>query len=284
MACFHYVNLDGSEENFESEDATIWRRSRLYGDDRPEPYQWVWVYEVTHLPELPPGFVLVRDYDQAGEVALEASESRNKVHTGRKFRLLEAKRAQRFIQSMGCELIPELYALGKAQKPKMPPASDSQSEDDVLAHPEPQEQQEPVAVGFEVISKVPINNKKKAVLFIFGQLRDSREIDGIAIERLTSDIAMRTSERFPRLGKITPQHVNYALKELKEFQPYYRQRTKSVKTFSASGDKTRYLLEGNQSDDVDSKEALDAPMDERERQAFIAQLADSQKRCGRHGN
>ena len=95
---------------------------------------------------------------------------------------------------------------------------------------------------------------------------------------------MRTSERFPRLGNITTQDVNYALKNVNEFQPYYRKRTKSVKTFSASGDKTRYLLEGNQSDDVDSKEALDAPMDERERLALIAQLEDSQKRCGRHGN
>jgi len=166
-------------------------------------------------------------------------------------------------------------------EPEMPPVSDSRSEDDVLAHPEPQE---PEAADFEIIGGVPMNIKKNAIVTRFYQLLKNGEIDGIEIERLTSDIAMRTSERFPRLGKITPQDVNYALKKLKEFQPYYRQRTKSVKTFSASGDKTRYLLEGNQSDDVDSKEALDAPMDERERQARIAQLKDSQERCGRHGN
>jgi hypothetical protein len=131
MACFRYKRLDSppdtdnpdDDEIFESDDATIWRRSMLCGDDRPEPYQHVRVYEVTHLPELPPGFVLVRDYDQADEVALEASESRNKVkvHTGRRFRLLEAKRAQRVIQAMGCELIPELYALSKPQAAQMPP-------------------------------------------------------------------------------------------------------------------------------------------------------------------
>lgn len=129
MACFHYKRLDSppdtddpdDDEIFESENATIWRRSKLCGGDRPEPYQWRFVYEVTHFPELPQGFVLVRSYDEVSELVLEASDAAHGAHTGREFRLLKAARAQRFIQAMGCELIPELYALSKAQKTEMPP-------------------------------------------------------------------------------------------------------------------------------------------------------------------
>ena len=129
MACFHYKRLDSPPDTddpdddliFESENATIWRRSMLCGENRPEPYQGRFVYEVTHLPELPQGFVLVRSYDDVSELVLEASDAAHGAHTGREFRLLKAARAQRFIQAMGCELIPELYALSKPQKAQMPP-------------------------------------------------------------------------------------------------------------------------------------------------------------------
>lgn len=129
MACFHYKRLDSPPDTddpdddviFESENATIWRRSKLRGGDRPEPYQWRFVYEVTHFPELPQGFVLVRSYDEVSEFVLEASDAAHGAHTGRKFRLLKAARAQRFIQAMGCELIPELYALSNPQVAQMPP-------------------------------------------------------------------------------------------------------------------------------------------------------------------
>lgn len=168
-------------------------------------------------------------------------------------------------------------------EPEMPPVSDSQSEDDVLTHPEPQE---PEAAGFEVIGGVPINTKKRAVTVIFSQLLKSCEIDGIKIERLTSRIVKLASERFPRFSKITAQDVNYALKDLEEFKPYHRQKTKSVKTFSASGEKTRYMLEGSQSVDEDSQEAVDAKIDleKRQKAAKIESLIRSQRECGKHGN
>ena len=261
MACFHYVSSDGSEENFESEDTAIWRRFMLCGGDRPEPYQFVRVYEVTHLPELPPGFVLVRDYDQADELYLQASEARRKVHTGRKFRLLEAKWAQRVIQAMGCELIPELYALSKPQKAQMPPVSDSQSEDDVLPHPEPQEQQEPVASDRKFVHGVPITNKKLGVLAVSGDLKKSGKINDIPTKELTRFIAGIADKRFPDLAPFTPQDVNNALKKHPEFEPYLARRGNSVKAIPSSGDNRNHLLDGSCIRDNGEQSAIDDRLD-----------------------
>lgn len=285
MACFHYDSLDGSYEIFESEDTTIWRRSMLCGEDRPEPYQFVRVYEVTHLPELPPGFVLVRDYEQADEVALEASEV--KVHTGRKFRLLEAKRAQRVIQAMGCELIPELYALSKPQKAQMPPVSDSQREDDVLAHPEPQGQQEPAAADTKFVHKVPIKNKKLGALAVFVDLKKSGEIIDISPKELTRVIARIADKRFPDLAPFTPQDVNNALKKYPDSEPYLARRGNSVKAIPSSGDNRNHLLDGNWNHDNGEQSAIDDRLDKEaklQEQAELQKLTKISNRDSKKGN
>ena len=257
----------------------------LCGEDRPEPYQFVRVYEVTHLPELPPGFVLVRDYEQADEVALEASEV--KVHTGRKFRLLEAKRAQRVIQAMGCELIPELYALSKPQKAQMPPVSDSQREDDVLAHPEPQGQQEPAAADTKFVHKVPIKNKKLGALAVFVDLKKSGEIIDISPKELTRVIARIADKRFPDLAPFTPQDVNNALKKYPDSEPYLARRGNSVKAIPSSGDNRNHLLDGNWNHDNGEQSAIDDRLDKEaklQEQAELQKLTKISNRDSKKGN
>jgi hypothetical protein len=123
MPYHRYEGLDGKLKTFNSDKGVVWRRSRFCGDDRPEPYQWNFVYEVRHLPELPSGFLLVRSFDLADELYLEASEAAEKHHTSREFRLLEVERAQLFIQGMNSEPIFELEDLGSPmpQGAQMPP-------------------------------------------------------------------------------------------------------------------------------------------------------------------
>ena len=120
-----YDGLDGKVKSFNVDEGVVWRRSRLWGDDTLKPYQSTLAYEVWHLPELPPRFVLARTFSLAGELHLLASEAARKHYTSREFKLVLASRAQLFLQSMGCELIHELYALSKAQKVQMLPVSKS---------------------------------------------------------------------------------------------------------------------------------------------------------------
>ena len=162
-------------------------------------------------------------------------------------------------------------------EPQLPPESDSRSEHDVLTHPEPQE---PEAADFEIISGTEINTKKNAVKHIFFKLLVSGEIRSIPPERLTNHMAEQVMLRFPRFSKITSSDVNYALKDLDVYKPYHRQKSKSVKAFSASGEKTKHMLEGSQSVDEDSQEAVDARIDKAELESLIR----SQRECGKHGN
>jgi len=120
-----YDGLDGKVKAFNRDKGVVWRRSPQMRDDRLEPYQSTLVYEVWHLLELPPRFVLIRVFSLLNELHLLSSEAARKHYTSREFRLMTASRAQRFLQAMGCELIHELYALSKTQKVQMPPVSES---------------------------------------------------------------------------------------------------------------------------------------------------------------
>lgn len=275
-----YKGLDGKLKTFNPDEGVVWRRSIFCGADRPEDYQGNFVYEVRHLPELPSGFILRRSFDLAEELYLQASEAANKRYTSRKFVLLEVERAQLFIQGMECEPILELKDLRSPmpQGAQMPPVSDPQSEGDVMPDVKPQE---PEAADFEIISGTEINTKVKAVRHIFFKLLVSGEIRSIPPERLTNHMAEQAMLRFPRFSKITSSDVNYALKDLDVYKPYHRQKSKSVKAFSASGEKTKHMLEGSQSVDEDSQEAVDARIDI---EAEIESLIRSQRECGKHGN
>lgn len=276
MPYHRYEGLDGKLKTFNSDKGVVWRRSRFCGHDRPEPYQWNFVYEVRHLAELSSGFVLVRSFDLADELYLEASEAAENHPTSREFWLLSVEGAQLFIQGMNCEPVLELEGLGSLmpQGPQMPPVSDSQSEDDILPHAEPQEQQEPVASDTKFAHGVPIKNKKLGALAVFVDLRNSGKIIDISPKGLTRFIARIADKRFPDLAPFTPQDVNNALKKYPDSEPYLARRGNSVKAIPSSGDNRNHLLDGNWNHDNGEQSAIDVRLDQ---EAKLQEQAELQK-------
>jgi hypothetical protein len=239
MPYHRYEGLDGKLKTFNSDKGEVWRRSRFCGDDRPEPYQWNFVYEVRHLPELPSGFLLVRSFDLADELYLEASEAAEKHHTSREFRLLEVERAQLFIQGMNCEPILELEDLGSLipQGAQMPPVSDSQSEHDVLTHPEPKKY-----MGRIILSKT------EACGAAFHEMHSSGKLLDIKSRERSRAVLNLALDKYPEFGPyiITNVHDSLGKPDLKELADlYFPRRNKSVKSTPSSGEKRQHLLDPN---------------------------------------
>ncbi len=234
-----YEGLDGKVKAFNVDKGVVWRRSRFCGDDRLEPYQWNFVYEVRHLPELPSGFVLVRSFDLADELYLQASEAAPKRYTSREFRLLEVDRAQLFIQGMDCEPILELEYLGSLmpQKPEMPPVSDSQSEGFVLPHAEPKKY-----MGRIILSKTD------ACGAAFHEMHSSRKLLDIRSRERSRAVLNLALDKYPEFGPyiITNVHDSLGKPDLKELADlYFPRRNKSVKSTPSSGEKRQHLLDPN---------------------------------------
>ena len=159
-------------------------------------------------------------------------------------------------------------------EPEMPPESDSQSEGDVLPHPEPQEQRRPVAVDTKLAHGVPITNKKLGALAVFVDLKKSGEIIDISPKELTRIIARIADKRFPDLAPFTPQDVNNALKKYPDSEPYLARRGNSVKAIPSSGDNRKHLLDGSCIRDNDEQSAIDDRLD---KEAELRKQAELQK-------
>lgn len=148
-----------------------------------------------------------------------------------------AEIAYRFRLALSGESIIKAFTPRPFVEPQMPPESDSRSEHDVLAHPEPKK-----CMGRT------IHSKTDACRAAFYEMHSSGKLLELKPKDRRGAIRNLAQNKYPEFGPyiITNVHDSLGKPDLKELADlYFPRRNKSVKSTPSSGEKRQHLLDPN---------------------------------------